>query len=209
MRRYGSYPTILDFYEIQVNEIMTYQYMPIKLIGQHLPIYEDRLKVFNKIIGVACCDFVGQFGLNKYINSYVYITAKHRFVSPECPMNRTGYHSDGFMTDDINYIWSDCFPTIFNISQFNLTQDENISLKEMEEQAKTSCEFIPKNYSLIRLHQHNIHKVAPVTESRMRTFFKLSFSKDKFNLIGNTHNYLLDYEWEMKERSAHRNVTSK
>lgn len=45
---------------------------------------------------------------------------------PNCSFNRMGYHSDGFLTDDINYIWCDNNPTIFNISAFNLTLDENL-----------------------------------------------------------------------------------
>jgi hypothetical protein len=207
--RYGELPANLGIFDIKVNEIMTYQYLPVKLAGQHNPTIEPRLKVFNQIIGVACCNFVGTCGLNNYVDSYMYITAKHRFVSQECPMNRCGYHSDSYMTDDINYIWSDCFPTIFNTSYFNLTQDDKISLTEMEQQAKLENEINFAECSLLRLTQYSIHKVAPVREAKMRTFFKLSFSKDKFNLIGNSHNHLLDYEWEMKERSAHRNITSK
>ena len=39
-----------------------------------------------------------------------------------------------------------------------------------------------------------------------RTFFKLSFSKDKYDLKGNSHNYLFDYNWEMRERKENRNI---
>lgn len=204
--RYGELPISLGIFDTVVAEIMTYQYLPIKLANQHKVTLESRLEVFNKIIGVACCDFIGAFGLNRYINNYIYVTAKHRFVSPECPMNRQGYHSDSFLSDDINYIWSDCFPTIFNCSNFLLSEDDRTSLTEMEQQADWTKEVSYKPKELLRLNQYNIHKVAPVTESRMRTFLKVSFSRERYNLVGNSHNYLLDYKWNMKRRSADRNV---
>ena len=40
---------------------------------------------------------------------------------------------------------------------------------------------------------------------RARTFIKVSFSDQKYNLKGNTHNYLFDYEWDMIDRSVSRN----
>jgi len=40
----------------------------------------------------------------------------------------------------------------------------------------------------------------------MRTFVKISFSKDKYDLIGNSHNYEMDYKWDMKERKEERNI---
>lgn len=206
--RHGQLPISLGIYDIELNETMTYQYLPIKLIGQHSVSIEKRLEVFNKLIGVACCDFIGVYSLNRYIDSYVYLTVKYRFVSPTSPMNRLGYHSDSFLSDDINYIWSDCFPTIFSKSDFLLSNNDLQSLVEMEQQAKEKDQVTYNINELLRLTQYNIHKVAPVTDSRMRGFFKLSFSKEKFNLIGNTHNYLLDYKWEMKPRGINRNMTN-
>lgn len=206
---YGSIPKHLGVYKLNIQEIMTYQYMPIKLPDVFEPKFESRLNPFKMLIGVACCDYIAHRGLTNFVKSYVYLTAKHRFVTKSCPMNRPGYHSDGFMTDDINYIWSDYFPTVFNSSEFRLSTDDVVSMNQMEKQAQPENDFTYANYSLVRLNQFNIHKTAEVTESRMRTFFKLSFSKDKYNLVGNTHNYELDYDWEMKERTAHRNITSK
>lgn len=204
--RYGQFPHLVSVFDLKVEEIMTYQYQPVKMSGEFSLLVEPRLRVFDKIFGVACCDFIGVFGLNRYIDSYVYVTAKHRFVSPECPMNRPNYHSDGYLSEDINYIWSDCFSTVFNVGNFQLSNDDRVSLLEMEEQADFTKEVSYDNNSLMRLNQYNIHKVAPVTESRMRTFLKISFSHERYNLVGNSHNYLLDYKWEMKPRNAERNV---
>jgi hypothetical protein len=50
-----------------------------------------------------------------------------------------------------------------------------------------------------------IHRVATVVEPGMRTFVKITVSDRRFNLIGNTHNYELDYDWEMHPRQVERN----
>ena len=31
-------------------------------------------------------------------------------------------------------------------------------------------------------------------------------TKDKYDLIGNSHNYLLNYDWKMKQRKEARNI---
>jgi hypothetical protein len=117
-----------------------------------------------------------------------------------------GWHCDGFMTDDINYIWYDCDPTIFNTSEFNLTMDDKISIVEMEEQAKENNNIWFPSGSILRLNQYNVHSVAEIKSGHMRTFVKVSFSTDKYNLIGNSHNYKLKYEWDMKPRQIERNI---
>lgn len=186
--------------------MMFYQYMPIKMVGAHDVAVEPRLQCFSKLIGAVCCDFIGTYGLDRYVESYAYITAKQMFQAPGKPFNRPGYHSDGYMSDDINYIWSDKSPTIFNVSEFSLSKDDAKSMVEMEEQASPENEVTYSNNSLLRLDQYVIHKLNDNAEQGMRTFLKVSFSKDKYDLIGNAHNYLLDYDWEMKPRSESRNI---
>jgi hypothetical protein len=39
----------------------------------------------------------------------------------------------------------------------------------------------------------------------MRRFVKVSLSSHRYNLIGNSHNHLLDYDWQMFPRDAARN----
>lgn len=203
---YGKHPHKLGQHSVECKEMLFYQYLPIKLIGQSEPKIEPRLNYFGALIGVCCCDFIGVFGLDRYVQSYIYLTVKHLFQMPHCSFNRPGYHSDGFMTDDINYIWSDKFPTVFNDTNFRLSMDDSGSLVEMEQQANPENDFNYGNEILLRLDQYNIHKVGSITNSDIRTFFKLSFSKDKYDLEGNSHNYLLDYKWEMKPRRAERNI---
>ena len=204
--KYGQLPAQLGTYEVECNEMMFYQYLPIKMPNETQPIYEPRLKCFDKLIGAICCDFIGTYGLDRYVASYVYLTAKMLYVQPNCSFNRPGYHSDGFMTDDINYVWSDKLPTVFNQSEYALTKHHEFSLTEMDIQSLKENEVTFGENTLLRLDEFNIHKVADVKEGCMRTFLKVSISKDKYDLLGNSHNYLLDYNWQMKKRQLERNI---
>jgi len=204
--RYGELPKELGIFEVEAKEMMFYQYLPIKMPNETQPIYEQRLKCFDALVGAICCDYIGEFGLDDYVNAYVYLTAKYLYQMPNCSFNRTGWHSDGFLTDDINYIWCDKYPTIFNKTAFDLPMDDLLSMEEMEKQAMPFNDVTYKENQLLRLNQFNIHKVAPITKGGMRTFLKVSISKDKYGLFGNSHNYLLNYDWEMKPRKEARNI---
>lgn len=204
--KYGTLPKNLGLHDVECDEMLFYQYLPIKLKNQTEPIVEQRLKCFKDLIGNICCDFVGEFGLDRFVNGYVYLTVKKKYQTAGCSFNRKGYHSDGFLTDDINYVWCDKNPTTFNYSNFNLTLDDKISMQEMEEQADVENEKTYPENSLLRLDQYNIHKVSEVKELVLRTFVKVSFSDDKYDLKGNSKNYLLDYDWEMRDRELQRNI---
>lgn len=204
--KYGDLPTIIGDIEIDVPEMMFYQYLPIKLKGETSLAVEERLSCFNKIIGIICCDFIGEFGLDRFVSSYIYLTAKHLYQTPNNSFNRDGWHSDGFMTNDINYIWSNKFPTIFNKSDFILSLNDSISLEEMKNQALIENNVYYKENQIIRLNQFNIHKVAPIEYPSLRSFIKVSISHDKYDLKGNSHNHLLTYKWDMKPRKNERNI---
>ncbi|WP_456867624.1 hypothetical protein [Galbibacter sp. BG1] len=206
---YGAKPVVIGKKEIACNEMMFYQYYPIKLANEHQLTYEDRLNCFDSLIGMICCDFIGDFGLDRYVDSYIYLTAKKLIQPPGYSFNRKGYHSDGFMTNDINYIWYDSEPTVFNVGKFNLTLDEHLSLGEMTRQARPENDITFPVNSILRLNQYNIHRVMESQSLRMRTFVKISFSKDKYDLKGNSVNYGLHYNWEMRDRVIARNPPQK
>lgn len=203
--KYGDLPLSLGIYEAKVGEMFFYQYLPIKLAGDIKPIYEDRLKPFDLMISTICCHFIGEYGLNKYRDNYIYVSAKNLFQRPNCEFNRHGWHSDGFLTDDVNYIWSNSTPTVLCEYPFELTLDHEKSLAEMEKQAELGNQSQAKENELLMLTQFNIHRVAIAEKAEVRAFLKVSFSSDQYNLIGNSINPLLNYNWEMKPRQIERN----
>jgi len=202
---YNKRPVSLGIMEACPEEYFSYTYLPIKLRDSTGLAVGERLRVFDGIIGRVACDYVGTFGLDNYVNSYMYITAKHAWQKKGSGFNRAGWHSDGFMSDDISYIWSNKQPTIFNDGDFFLTQDDEESMVEMGQQAQQKNNFCFPNNSIIRMDQFSIHRTGEYEEG-VRAFIKIVFSKDKFDLQGNSHNYLLDYNWDMRPRRSSRNI---
>lgn len=208
---YGKLPEVICNISIPGTEFLSYQYLPVKLSCQDTLIRRDiayinlepRLEPFRKIIDICVDDFFGKDKIKLY-NYYIYLTVKRQYQKDK-GFNRAGWHSDGFLTDDINYIWCDRQPTIFNNSNFNLSKDDQKSLIEMEEQAKPENNVVYPNNTLLKLDQSVIHKVGPI-ETGVRTFVKVSISKDRYDLEGNAHNYELNYNWCMRKRNNSRNV---
>lgn len=113
------------------------------------------------------------------------------------------------MTDDLNFIWSDCNGTLFwePDDLVSFTQDHHASLAEMEELAEPDVEHhrVYPDKHLLLLDQGVIHRVADVKTPGMRTFVKVSISRHKYNLVGNSINHALPLPAEYVERSVERN----
>lgn len=198
---YGLAPTIIsDFINIEPSEMCFFQYLPIKMSS--IEKLGNDIKIPTNLLWVGpLVDLIRNDIKDEY---YLYLTVKHIYVVPNNMGNRPGWHSDGFKTDDLNYIWTDCFPTEFCIKEFNISNNCELSMIQMEEQADIDNIKIYPEKSFLKLDQYNIHR-SPILGSGYRTFVKLSLSKDKYNLKGNAHNYLFDYQWNMKERAETRN----
>lgn len=158
-----------------------------------------------------CMGFLGRIMLDepdRVWESYVYITAKTLWVTPENPGNRPGWHSDGFMTDDLNYIWSDCNPTEFWVPEklVELTQDHTVSMREMDELVQPHEQLVYGNKHLLKLDETVIHRVQDLAAPCMRTFVKISVSKHQYRLKGNSINHELGLDWEYVDRQAERNT---
>lgn len=204
---YGKLPEVIGNFEIEGKEYFSYQYLPIKLSGDDFSIWkvEERLHSFRGLLSSVINYYVKNFGEEKYLSNYIYLTAKRQYQKNGCGFNRSGWHSDSFMSDDLNFLWTDKQATILNNSSFNISQDDELSLIEMEEQALPQNNITFPLNSILCLDQYCIHKVGEI-EDGVRTFVKITFSNKKFDLEGNSKNYLLDYDWDMRPRNERRNV---
>ena len=208
--KYGNLPTALGFFDVDCEEMMFYQYLPIKLAGQLETTIDKRLEVFNEIIRGAYGDFVDTYGLDEFIASNIYITAKHLYQSGGCSFNRPGWHSDGFGSTDINYIWSNLQPTQFAHGLFtDISDDHQLSIQQFGEKVNLDTLVEYPDGTLLKLDPSVIHRTHPTTVQGLRTFIKISVSKSKYNLKGNSINHSLDYKWEMKDREPERNHPTK
>lgn len=201
---YGEKPVDLGLVDLSPVEMMCWLYCPIKLPDSPLLYVPDNLVQFAPIIATAMAD-----AGDRIRESYVYITAKTLWVTPENPGNRPGWHSDGFLTDDLNYVWSDTNPTEFWEPElrFRFPADHSASLPQMDAVAEADSAHVRTypNKHLLRLDQTVIHRVGLDVKVGMRCFVKISVSRERYALRGNSVNHALAADWDYKERQAERN----
>ena len=201
---YGTQPENLGLVEIDPTEMMFWMYCPIKTPGMLDTVIPANLMQFLPLVEKVQIDRA-----NEWQDDYIYITAKTLYVKPETPGNRPGWHSDGFMTDDLNYIWSDKNPTVFFCDDklHSFSADHVHSLDEMNQlcEPDTSKHFRYANKHLMKLDQRVLHKVDTNIQPGIRTFVKISVSKDVYALKGNSVNHALPITETYQERGADRN----
>jgi len=129
---YGEAPVVIGQYNLDPKEMCFVQYLPIGMSSKEKLSFEVRIPNNLKWTWPIVEQIVEYFGDN-----YVYLTVKHLYVTSNNMGNRPGWHTDGFGTDDINYIWCDRYPTEFCVQEFKITEDCDASLKEMEAQARS------------------------------------------------------------------------
>lgn len=158
-----------------------------------------------------------EFGSGRFHWKYIYLSARKGWATPDNPLNRPGWHCDGFGSPDMNYIWWSGPGTRFLLGCYTGISDDHVkSMEEFDWIAKTSVNNsewgVIENRPAKHLYQIDstvIHATPELTEGCMRQFVKISFSNERYNLYNNSHNYLFDYDWPMVDRETVRNDTSK
>lgn len=201
---YGQRPRDLGLIGINPEEMMCWLYCPIKLPGMQSVSAPDNLRQFRWIWETARKDCADCWG-----DSYVYVTAKTLWVTPENPGNRPGWHSDGFLTDDLNYIWADRAPTVFyhDWQLHSFTADHTASLAEMDDlcEDRVSAHHRYSDKHLLRLDETVLHKTPSHFAPGMRTFVKISVSRHRYALRGNSINWDFGLLGDYGERGEERN----
>ena len=194
---------------VPLAEFCFYQDMPVKLAGQTVWRVEARLRPLEPLMLAAVKHFSMYHGSYELRDRKVYLSCKRMPQGPGRPLSRPGWHCDGFLTPDITYLWSDNTPTEFSRSAFDLLGGEHDSMARMEAQARPEDTFSFQDRTLVTMDSRCVHRPSMPTVNGVRTFIKLAFSRDRFDLAGNAHNYALDYSWPMRERMMERNVPQK
>lgn len=205
MTEYGHAPETVGVYDLDFTEYMHYMYLPVSLPDSRGVIaLPPRLEFARKMI----TDAIVMERIEKRTEwAYIYVTARRGYATPGNPLNRPGWHADGFGTEDINYVWTDAFPTLFAEQRFeSISAEHGASMTQFEAQIAAGFVTTYPDRTLLRLDPFVIHAAPEIpTPGGERSFFKVSFSNDRYNLIGNSHNHLLDYDWPMYSREQLRN----
>lgn len=200
---YGAEPKVIGEFDIQAKELMFVLYMPVRFPFEASPTLPGHLKPYLPLVEAAITA-EKQHGGNKI----VYLTVKRLYVEPGSLGGRLGWHTDGFGTDDVNYIWCDKDPTEFCVQKFDLSDDHLVSMVQMEDQARPENIITHQPLELVRIDARHVHRCPETPVPGFRTFARVSFSDDRYDLEGNAHNHSLNYNWPMYRRDQERNDTS-
>lgn len=220
MSQYGKAPTLLGQFDFTLPEVMYYLYLPVFMDdapeGKHGYVSGIRLPP-----NVECCRDLIKFCMTTQSRryKYAYISARKGWATPDSPLNRPGWHCDGFGTDDLNFLWWRGPGTRFATGDFGeISPDHTRSMEQFERRIKGS-EL--RGYDLIKVVDDNpqtflygvdpyvVHATPLLTKGCMRQYVKISLSDHRYDLYNNSHNYLFDYDWPMHDREEVRNDTSK
>lgn len=193
---------------------MHYLYLPVVMPdgegddwGVQLP---ERLEFLRSLIH-RVMDAEQRRGLD-LTSQYVYVTARRGYATPGNPLNRPGWHTDGFGSGDVNYIWTDRYPTRFAVGGFKDISDDHVrSAEQFEGQVIDNLMgWVPVSEgepsTVYRLDPFVVHSTPIIpAPGGDRSFLKISVSPDRYNLLGNSHNHLFDYDWKMWSRAEVRN----
>jgi hypothetical protein len=158
---YGRSPEVIGIYDLDWDEYMHYMYLPI-FMGADRGKYRhwSNIKLPRNL--EFAWPLIERAVQAEFIKGdefdYVYITARRGYATPGNPLNRPGWHSDGFGTNDVNYVWTDRFPTQFAVQDFwGISDDHIVSAAQFHAQVLPEAIRTYPDRSLLRLTPEVVH----------------------------------------------------
>lgn len=188
--------------------------MPIKFPGSTFKIPEN-LRQFKEVIELIA-HYEAAINTKCFDEYYCYLTVDQGWITPKRLQRETPCHVDGFQGARWNpktkinhsYVVSSSLPTTYYIQPFdlrNLDESKHNFCWEMNNivaKTKSKHAWKPKEGEINLIDAYTVHRGTEAREITMRTWLRLSFEVRKFDHLGNTHNPLFHYDWEMHDRNV-------
>lgn len=210
---YGKAPIDLGPYaELDLREVMYYLYLPVIMPGTDVRLPRN----LEGCRGIIYCALAHAHSTGIDLREHiVYISARKGWATPDNPLNRPGWHCDGFGTEDLNYVWWRGHGTRFLIGDCgHIPDDHKESMVQFSRIAADSPENgmtkIKADYPeahLYALDPFVVHATPLIEHGSWRQYVKVSISRHRYNLENNSHNHLFAYSWPMFGREEVRNDT--
>ena len=187
---------------------------PIRFPGSNVRLPTELLPIMPEIVTVL--DY--EAAHNKYFDEYyAYITTDYSFVKAGGTQRKAGCHVDGYQgarttkNERINrsYVYSSGDTTEFFLQRFPISHINDSRYNVFHYFDKIADEaFIwrPKEWEIVLMNVYNVHRAPIAKEDGYRFFFRLSFDTRKFDRLGNTHNPMFNYEWDMVARNTQKDL---
>lgn len=211
--KYGNLPVYLgQFDQVDLNEVMYYLYLPVVMRDPRMVSGDIRLPRNVEVCRPLITEALG-YAYNirnsrdgRWPYTYVYLSARKGWATADNPLNRPGWHADGFGTEDLNFVWWRGAGTRFAAQAFTEISDDHVlSQKQFQEQVDETKAISYPEAGLYVIDPSVVHATPIITTPGMRQYIKISLSNERYNLENNSHNYLFDYDWPLHTRSAIRN----
>lgn len=146
--------------------------------------------------------------------SYAYITIDQGMIEAGQTQRKGGIHVDGFQGSRLStkniinhsFVVSNMTPTAFYTDPFefrNLDPRVHNYFLEMDRQSKIMKPEFTRNFDIYLMDAYSPHEAMISTEDGFRTFIRISYDVKEFDRLGNTHNPLFSYTWNMLPRETH------
>lgn len=186
--------------------------MPIKFPGTHFRIPKSLEQFAHVIEKVAHYEAtINEACFDEY---YCYMTVEQGLVHPNTLQREAPCHVDGFQGARWNpktrinhtYVVGDEIPTTYYIQPFDLRALDEAKhnffweMNNIVAKTKSIHAWTPEKGEINLIDAYTVHRGSEAQEQTFRTWVRLSFEVRKFDRLGNAHNPLFDYDWDMVKR---------
>lgn len=186
--------------------------MPIKFPGSNFRIPKN-LEQFRSVIE-RVAHYEAAINPDCFDEYYCYLTIDQGIVKPNMLQREAPCHVDGFQGARWNpkvrinhtYVCGDVLPTtyypqVFDFSKLNESK-HNFFWEMNRVVAETNSQYAwqPKENEINLIDAYTVHRGTEATEEVFRTWIRISFEVRKFDRLGNAHNPLFQYDWDMVPR---------
>jgi hypothetical protein len=185
--------------------------MPIRLSGQsEYRIPEEWSALLPMLRDVIATEHTHNPNVLDY---HTYITVDSKMVEPDEQQRHGGLHVDGFQGERIdpktkitrNYVVTTNGGTRFYLQSFIVVDEKKYNVFQgFDLQAKDY--MVAKENIVYFMDAYTVHESGIASRKDIRSFLRVTFDLKKFDRLGNTHNLMLDYNWDMEERKVHEVV---
>lgn len=186
--------------------------MPIKFPGTEYRVPQEFVQLFSVLKIIA--DHRAALHVPGDDEFYAYLTVDQGWVEPGVLQREAPCHVDGFQGArwdpkvrlNHTYTMGDAVPTTYYEQPFDFTLlDEKThnffwEMNRIVAATKSRHAVTPQNGELTLMDAYCVHRGSPAPERLYRTWIRLSFEVRKFDRLGNAHNPMFDYDWEMVPR---------
>lgn len=148
-----------------------------------------------------------------WVDYHTYVTVDCKHVSADEQQRHGGLHVDGFQGERINpktkinrnYVMTTNGGTRFYPQRFVVADEKKFNVFQGFDIQAERFEVAEENVAYF-MDAYCVHESGIAERDGLRTFLRVTYDVKEFDRASNTHNSMLEYDWEMVARNVHETV---